>query len=161
MNHSQKVGFSFGSTSGVITTLGLMVGLNSGTHSKMVVLGGILAIAIGDAFSDALGIHVSEESEGKHTKKELWESTFATFLSKLFIALTFVVPILMFRLNTAIVVGIIWGLILIALLTNYIHKGSRKKKTRSAIIEHIVITVIVIILTHLVGKGISLFFGNV
>ena len=50
MNHSVKIGFCFGSTSGIITTLGLMVGLNSGTHSKLVVIGGILTIAIADAF---------------------------------------------------------------------------------------------------------------
>ena len=50
-----RTGISFGLTSAVITTLGLMVGLNSGTHSQIVVLGGIITIAIADAFSDALG----------------------------------------------------------------------------------------------------------
>ncbi|MGB6865995.1 MAG: VIT1/CCC1 transporter family protein, partial [Candidatus Aminicenantaceae bacterium] len=91
MKHSLKTGFSFGLTSGIITTLGLMVGLHSGTHSKLVVIGGILTIAIADSFSDALGIHISEESENKHTKKEIWESTISTFLSKFVFALTFVV----------------------------------------------------------------------
>ena len=32
MKESLKTGISFGLTSGVITTLGLMVGLHSGTH---------------------------------------------------------------------------------------------------------------------------------
>jgi len=63
MKDSLRTGVSFGLTSAVITTLGLMVGLQSGTHSKIVVLAGILTIAIADAFSDALGIHVSEEAE--------------------------------------------------------------------------------------------------
>ena len=79
MKHSLKVGFSFGLTSGIITTLGLLTGLNSSTNSKLVVIGGILTIAIADAFSDALGIHVSEESENKHTSREIWESTFFYF----------------------------------------------------------------------------------
>jgi len=69
---SLRIGLSFGLTSAVITTLGLMVGLHSGTHSKVVVLGGILTIAIADAFSDALGIHVSEESEHATTAKHIW-----------------------------------------------------------------------------------------
>ncbi|GAI78411.1 unnamed protein product [marine sediment metagenome] len=69
--HSLKIGISFGTTSGIITTLGLMVGLNSGTHSQATIIGGILTIAIADSFSDALGIHVSEESEGKHTEREI------------------------------------------------------------------------------------------
>lgn len=55
----------FGLTSGIITPSGLMVGLNAGTHSKQIVLGGILLIAIADSFSDALGMHVSEESSSK------------------------------------------------------------------------------------------------
>jgi hypothetical protein len=50
MKDSIRTGISFGLTSAVITTLGLMVGLHSGTHSKIVVLAGILTIAIADAF---------------------------------------------------------------------------------------------------------------
>lgn len=38
-----------------------MIGLMAGTHSKLAVLGGILTIAIADAMSDALGIHISQE----------------------------------------------------------------------------------------------------
>ena len=48
MRTALKIGFSFGLTSGVITTLGLMVGLHAGTHSKSVVLGGLLTIAVAD-----------------------------------------------------------------------------------------------------------------
>ena len=58
MKHSIKIGFSFGLTSGIITTLGLIVGLNSGTRSRLAVVGGVLTIAIADAFSDASGIHL-------------------------------------------------------------------------------------------------------
>ncbi len=71
MKHSFKVGFSFGLTSGIITTLGLMIGLYSGTNSQLVVIGGILTIAIADSMSDALGIHISEESENTHSSKEI------------------------------------------------------------------------------------------
>ena len=108
MKHTLKIGISFGLTSGIITTLGLMVGLHSGTHSKIVIIGGILMIAIADAFSDALGIHVSEESENKHTAKEIWESTIATFFSKFIFALTFIVPIMLFPLPAAIIISIIY-----------------------------------------------------
>ena len=67
MKDSLRTGISFGLTSGIITTLGLMVGLHSGTHSRVIVIGGILTIAIADAFSDALGIHISEESKNVHS----------------------------------------------------------------------------------------------
>ena len=108
LKHSLKTGLSFGLTSGIITTLGLMVGLSSGTQSKLVVIGGILTIAIADAFSDALGIHVSEEAENKHTAREIWEATVSTFLSKLIFAMTFIVPVLIFSLPIAVSVSIVW-----------------------------------------------------
>ena len=156
MKSSLKTGFSFGLTSGVITTLGLMVGLNAGTHSKLVVLGGILTIAVADAMSDALGIHISEESGGEHTHKEVWQSTLSTFFTKFIFALTFVVPVLLFELSTAIIVAVFWGLLCLSVLNYYIAKKGEKTKV---ILEHLLIAVVVIIVTHLVGKGINGLFG--
>jgi len=154
MRHSWKVGFSFGLTSGIITTLGLMVGLHSGTHSKLVVMGGVLTIAIADAFSDALGIHISEESENKHTAKEIWESTIATFLSKFVFALTFIVPIMLFQLSTAIIVSVVWGLSLLGLFSFYIAK-EQKVKSWKVVMEHLIIASVVILTTHYVGAWIA------
>ncbi len=158
MKHSLTVGFSFGLTSGIITTLGLMVGLYSGTHSKLVVIGGVLTIAIADAFSDALGIHVSEESENKHTAKEIWESTIATFLSKFVFALTFIVPVLLFPLATAITVSVVWGLSLLGIFSFYIAK-EQKVEPWKVVIEHLGIALVVIIVTHYAGGWISSTFG--
>ena len=158
MKHSLKTGFSFGLTSGIITTLGLMVGLHSGTHLKLVVLGGILTIAIADAFSDALGIHVSEESENKHTTKEIWESTICTFVTKFIFAATFLVPVLLFSLMTAIVVSVVWGLSLLSIFSFYMAKEQREKPWK-VIGEHLLIAVVVIIITHYVGGWIGSTFG--
>lgn len=154
MNHSVKTGISFGLTSGIITTLGLMVGLNSGTHSRIAVLGGIFTIAIADAFSDALGIHVSEESEGKHSSKQIWASTFSTFLSKFLIALTFIVPVLVFELGMAITISVLWGLLLLSVLSFNIAKAEAVKPFK-VITEHLAIALVVIIITNWVGIWIA------
>lgn len=158
MKHSLKIGFSFGLTSGIITTLGLMVGLHSGTHSKLAVLGGILTIAIADAFSDALGIHITEESENIHNVKEIWESTVSTFFSKLVFALTFVIPVLLFELTTAIMVSVIWGLSILCILSFKMAKG-QKRKTWIVVAEHLIIALVVITITHFVGHWISSLFA--
>ncbi|AJF62083.1 TPA: hypothetical protein HA239_05505 [Candidatus Woesearchaeota archaeon] len=158
MKHSLKTGISFGLTSGIITTLGLMVGLNSGTHSKLVVIGGIFTIAIADALSDALGIHVSEESENKHTPAEIWESTIYTFLAKFVFALSFVIPLLFFQLSTAVIVSAIWGLSLLGIFSIYIAKD-QKTKTWKVVAEHLAIALIVILITHYVGEWIGVMFG--
>ena len=158
MQHSIKVGLSFGITSGIITTLGLMVGLNAGTSSKLAVIGGILTIAIADAFSDALGIHVSEESENKHTTKEIWTSTLSAFLAKFIFALTFIVPVLLLELGTAILVSIVWGLLLVSIFSYYIASQQKKAKPWHAILEHVSIVVVVIVATNYVGQWIAVTF---
>jgi len=152
------MGISFGLTSGIITTLGLMVGLNSGTNSKLVIIGGILIIAIADAFSDALGVHISEESENIHTTKEIWESTISTFLFKFVSALTFIVPVLLLKLSTAIIVSVIWGLFLLSILSFHIAK-EQKVKPWKVIAEHFLIALVVIGLTHYVGDWIGKTFS--
>jgi cation transport ATPase len=167
MNHALTTGFSFGATSGVITTLGLMVGLHSGTHSKWAVLGGIITIAIADAFSDALGIHISEESENKHTTAEIWMATVSTFVAKFIVALTFTIPVLLWEFSStihipvvaaefpiAIVVAIAWGLFLILSVSiRMAHKQGNK--ISQVVFEHLVIVIIVIAITHYVGHWVA------
>ncbi len=155
---SLRTGLSFGLTSGVITTLGLMVGLNSGTNSKLAVVGGILIIAIADSLSDALGIHVSEEAENTHTHKEIWESTIATFLAKFFSALIFIIPVLLFELTIAIIVSGVWGFLVVGFLSYKIGKF-QKTSIWKVISEHLLILTAVIIITHYLGDWVAKFFN--
>lgn len=157
MRHSFKTGFSFGLTSGIITTLGLMVGLHAGTQSKIAVIGGIVTIAIADAFSDALGIHISEESENKHSEREIWESTVSTFLAKFIFALTFILPVLLFKLSRAILVSVSWGLFLLCVFSFVIARQQRAN-IWGVIAEHLVIALLVILITHYVGDWVSVVF---
>jgi len=154
MKHWLRTGISFGLTSAVITTLGLMVGLHSGTHSKIVVLAGILTIAIADAFSDALGIHVSEEADNTNTAKQVWGATIATFLTKFLVAMSFVVPVLLLSLSAAIVVNLIWGISILSVLS-YIIAKSQGEPSWKIVGEHLLIAIVVITITHWVGGWIG------
>ena len=156
MKRSIRKGLGFGLNSGVITTLGMMVGLSASTHSRLAVIGGIIAIAISDAFSDAVGIHISEEAEHRHSEREIWEATVSTLVSKFSIALTFVIPVLAFGLQTAIVVSVVWGLAMVAIFSYYlaVRQGVRPSKVLS---EHVTIVVLVIVVTHYVGKWVGKF----
>jgi vacuolar iron transporter family protein len=158
MKDSLRTGITFGLTSAVITTLGLMMGLHSGTHSRFVVLGGILTIAIADAFSDALGIHVSKEAENVHTARQVWGATVATFLTKFIFALTFAVPVLLLPLSTAIWVSLIWGMSILAILSYAMAKAQGEAPWK-VVGEHILIALVVIGITHWVGDWISTISG--
>lgn len=160
--HSMEVGLSFGLTSAVITTLGLIVGLNASTSSQAIVLGGILIIAIADAFSDALGIHMSEESEGVHTPKEVWASTLSTFISKFVFALTFAFPFLLvpsfIDMQSAIIIDVAWGFLLLAVFSYRMAKRLNGNAVH-VVAEHLCVAIIVIALTQWTGLAIRSYFG--
>lgn len=157
MKHSIRTGFAFGLTSGIITTLGLMVGLHSGTHSKLAVIGGILIITIADAFSDALGIHISKESENRHSDKGVWESTVSTLAFKFITAMLFLIPVLLLQLTAAIIASVIMGMALLAILSFKIALD-QKNNPLKVIGEHLFIASIVVVLTHYLGDLISIIF---
>jgi len=154
MRNSLKTGVSFGLTSSIITTLGLMVGLNSATHSRSVVIGGIITIALADAFSDALGIHVSEEFDNTNSVHQVWAATIATFFTKLFFSLTFLVPAIFLHLSHAIIVSLIWGLSVLVVLSYCIAKTQGNNPWK-VILEHVFIAMIVIAVTHFLAAWIS------
>jgi hypothetical protein len=158
MKESIKKGLYFGVASGVITTLGLMVGLNSAEGSKLVVLGGIFTIAIADAMSDALGMHLSEESTNHKTHLEIWESTIYTFLSKLFVALSFAPAVLLINLDWAIMINIVWGAFLVSFASFKIAR-EQFNKARHVIMEHLLIMAVVVLIAHQVGHVIARVFG--
>lgn len=153
-----KSSLSFGLTSGVITTLGLMVGLLSGTQSRIAVLGGIFTIAVVDAFSDAFGMHLHEESESNGDARTTWSITIITFFTKFFIALTFVVPILIFSLTTAVTLNIIYGLFIMTIFSYLIAKES-KQNVYKVMGEHILLTVLIIAITYSLGILIQSYFS--
>ena len=156
MNNSKKKGFSFGLTSGVITTLGLIVGLHSSTHSTLVIIGGILVIAVADAMSDALGIHISEEAEGQHSTKEIWESTLTTFFTKLIFASLFIIPFVFLSLKTAIISSVVGGISLIVFFSYFLAKR-QGTPPKMVVFEHLLIAISVIIATHYIGDWVATF----
>jgi len=158
MKEAFRTGASFGLTSGVLTTLGLIVGLYAGTRSKLAVVGGIFTIAVADALSDALGMHVHEESENQHTPQEIWAASGATFITKLLTSLSFLVPLFTLELSTAVVTSVVWAFALLAWLS-YRLAASQGASPWRAIAEHLTIAVVVVAITHLVGAWVARAFA--
>ena len=151
MKKHTKKGLGFGLTSGVITTLGLIVGINIITQSRLAVIGSIITIAIADAVSDGFGIHIVEETNIKNSKRNIWLASFYTFLAKFIIAGSFIIPVTLFTLQQAITISIIWGYFLIIILSYYI-ANQRKESALKLISSHIAITSAVLLLVYYIGK---------
>jgi VIT1/CCC1 family predicted Fe2+/Mn2+ transporter len=153
-----RIGLFFGATSGVITTLGLITGLNAGTQSITAVLGGILVIAVADSMSDALGIHLAEEADPETDHEHVWQATITTFLTKFVFALSFAVPLLLLPLDLAVMASIAWGMLVIIVLS-YFLALSQNESPWHIILEHLGIAILVVVLSHFIGAWVARTFG--
>ncbi len=130
----------------------------AGTESVVAVLGGILVIAVADAMSDALGIHLAQEADPDSTSEHIWSATFSTFFTKFVVAITFAVPLLWLPLQTAVIVSIGWGLIVIALLSWFL-AGAQQNAVLPVVLEHLGIAIAVIVISHYIGLWVHTAFA--
>ena len=148
-------GLGFGLTSGVLTTLGLMVGLNAGTSSRAAVAAGIATIAIADALSDALGVRVSQEAGGADRASALLAAA-STLLAKMVFGLTFLVPVLVLPLNVAVGVSVAWGLSVIFIFAWAVAHWRGRRSWLTAF-EHVGAAVVVLAASQAAGSLVSNF----
>ena len=153
LRDSLKTGIGFGINSSVITTLGLMIGLFAGTHSKLAVIGGIVTIAIADAFSDSLAIHISEESKSKEDE-HVRESTISAFFAKFLAAIIFLPAVLVLPILEGIVANVLLGMGILGAFSYYVAK-ERGDAPLHTIFEHVAIGATVILITYFVGDMIG------
>ena len=81
-----------------------------------------------------------------------------TLISKMCMAITFIVPMLMFEFTIAIIASVAWGLVVITVLSYFLAK-KQGEKSLNVIGEHLTIAVAVIIATHYVGDWVAAYFG--
>lgn len=158
MGKGTRSGLHFGLSSGVITTLGLIVGLHAGTESLQAVVGGIITIAVADGMSDALGIHISKESERDLSVRQIWYATAATLVAKFVMAATFLIPVLLLPLRMAVLASIAWGVLVVAVMS-YGLARNRNEPVLPAVGEHVSIALLVVVITHYLGERIAQAFS--
>ena len=158
-NKGARTGLFCGATSGVITTVGLIAGFKAGTHSVTAVLGGICVIAVADAMSDALGIHLAEEADPHATTEHIWSATISTFITKFVFSISFAVPLLLLPLDQAVIVSVLWGMFVIVVLSYFLARA-QEASPAAIIAEHLAIAIIVVILSHLIGEWVSRTYGQ-
>jgi vacuolar iron transporter family protein len=148
----QQYKYIFGASTALMINMGLIVGFNSGPSAKINIISSILVIAVADNLTDSLGIHIYQESQNVVSRK-VWLSTLANFVTRFLVSLIFILIILFLPLPTAVVCSLVFGLILLSIISFTIAK-QRKTSPVVAIIEHIVIALLVIFLSHYMGKWI-------
>lgn len=148
--------YIFGSAAAIITNVSLIVGMGSAQAGKGPIIGALLTIAIADNISDSLGIHLYKESEGYGGKLSLL-ATALSFAARLVVSLSFIAIVLALPISTAIPIAIIWGLLLLTVLS-YLINRSRNLSSVMEIAKHLFVALIVIWLSRYAGYLIAKHF---
>lgn len=156
--HERFGRFAFGISSAVMTTLGLMIGLNSATSSRVAVIGGIVGIAVADSCSDSMGMYASKKSERGVSSSAALRSALSTFFGKFFFTLTFIIPYIFLPLGTAIYVCIAWGVLLLSFVNVQIAFVQEDPVLRT-VLANIGIAVFVMLASYLAGLGVAAVLG--
>ena len=145
-------GMTFGAMDAIINVLGIIVGLGV-IGDRVIVVVGLLVAGIANSLGNAAGFHVSEETEGIHTRKEVWLSTLLSFVGTFAVTIILVLPLLFFGLSQAMIISVLGGMAIIVLMGifNGRHMGQGRKETISLIFEYMVLAVVVIIIAYYLG----------
>ncbi len=79
--------------------------------------------------------------------------------SRLSTVLTFIVPVLLFELTTAVIISVIWGLSILVISGLDIAKIQEAKPWK-VVVKHLLVAVIVIVATQFTGDWIEKTFGG-
>jgi len=145
--------FSFGATSAVLTGLAVIVGLSRTANPAASIVTALIIIAIADNISDSFGIHIHQESQ-KESVEEVRRTTFANFTTRVLVASMFVMLVLLIPIEFAVASSILSGLAIIAFISYFIAKEQKADPYR-VVLQHLLLTVIVIAASFLLRELIS------
>ena len=84
---------SFGGPVAIVTSMGLVVGLDAATAAKATVVSTLLIIGIADNLTDSLSVHIYQESE-RLPEREAFVTTVANFFAWFLVSISFIAIVL-------------------------------------------------------------------
>jgi len=141
--------FSFGASSAIVTSLGLIVGFAAANASTATILGALLIVALADNLTDSLSIHIYQESE-RLAPRAVFRGTLTNFATRLTVSLSFVLLVFALPVEYALPVAVIWGLLLLATLTCLVARRRRVSMARE-LWRHLAAAVLVLAVSRIVG----------
>jgi len=144
---------SYGGTAAVVTSMALINGLIAADATKPVIVSALLIAALADNLSDTLSIHIYQESE-QLNKRDALTGTITNFLTRLLFGISFVLLVGLFPLPYVAKAAIIWGMLLLAILT-YLVARERKVKPLPEVLKHLLIASVVITVSMMIGHWIG------
>jgi hypothetical protein len=144
--------FSFGSTSAIVTSMGVIIGLGAATARTATIVSSLLIFAVADNISDSLSIHMYQEAE-KLDERSAFRATLTNFVARLLITLSFVMIAMLLAYPYAGIVALVWGFLLLTGLS-YALAMERCVSPMAEIGKHLGVAVLVIAASRVIGSWI-------
>jgi VIT1/CCC1 family predicted Fe2+/Mn2+ transporter len=133
--------------------MALISGLSAADTTKPIVVTALLIAALADNLTDALSVHIFQESE-QLDQKDAVTGTITNFVTRLLLGVSFVPLVVLFPLAHAAKAAIVWGALLLAILT-YLVARQRKVNPALEVVKHLFVASGVIIASTLIGHWIG------
>lgn len=144
---------SFGGTAAVVTSMALIAGFDAANAGRATMVSALLIAAVADNLTDSLSVHMYQESE-RLEQREVFFGTLANFATRFSLCLSFVLIVLAFRQETAAVVGMVWGMSLLAGLS-YLLARHRGVSATAEIGKHLAVALMIIVVSQAIGRWIT------
>jgi len=144
--------FSFGGTSAIVTSMGLIIGLGAARASTATIVSGLLIVGLADNMTDSLSIHMYQEAE-RLEERAAFSATTSNFLARALIALSFVGMVLLLPHTYTGIAAFSWGCLLLAMIS-YTVARARGASPRRETVKHLGIACLVIVVSRLIGQWI-------
>jgi len=129
---------SFGNTAAIVTSMGLIVGLDAATAKFAAVVGSLLLAGLADNVTDSLSVHIYQESE-RLPERQAFRTTLINFAARFSLSLSFA--------------------LLFVLLLSYLVARTRSVSAFGEIWKHGAVAVVVILISKAVGVWILKMIG--
>ena len=144
---------SFGGTAAVVTSMALISGLSAADVTKPIIVSALLIAAFADNLTDALSIHIFQESE-QLDQKNAFNGTITNFVTRLLLSISFVLLVVLFPPEHVAKVSILWGMLLLVILT-YLVARERKVKPLREVVKYLLVASAVVTISTLIPNWIG------
>jgi hypothetical protein len=144
---------SYGGTAAVVTSTALINGLSAADATKSIIVSALLIAALADNLTDALSVHIFQESE-RLEQKDAFTGTITNFVTRLLLCISFVLLVILFPLAYAPNVAILWGMALLVALTCLVAR-ERKAKVLPEVLKHLIVASVVVTASMMIGHWIG------